>query len=187
MGLRASETVSVSLHDVVVGADAVVGDPGRGFVYAMESIDRGRLAVAAQAVGIAQAALEHSRSYALERHQFGSAIGSFGAIQAKVAEMVIRIEASRALLHEVARRNDAGGPEGAGDRTADAAMTKVLASETAMWTANQAVQIFGGYGYMRDYPVEKLMRDAKGTEIYEGTNEILRMLVARQHLGRAEN
>ena len=127
------------------------------------------LGIAAQSIGIAQAALDHARGYAAERKQFAAALREFEAIQFKLADMATRIEAARALLHAAASEPS----------TARSAMAKLFASETAMWVTTQAVQIFGGYGYMRDYPVEKLMRDAKATEIYEGTNEIQRVVIAR--------
>lgn len=186
MGLCASETVSVLLDGVRVDADAVVGDPERGFQYAMEALDVGRLGVAAQAVGIAQAAFEHSVAYALERKQFGRSISEFGAIQDKLADMATRIGGARALVHAGAAAMDSGSRgSGADSPAARAASAKLQASETAFWVADEAVQIFGGYGYMRDYPVEKLLRDAKGTEIYEGTSEILRFVIAREILNEA--
>jgi alkylation response protein AidB-like acyl-CoA dehydrogenase len=190
MGLRASQTVSVELEDVQVAADRVLGDPTQGLRYALEALNVGRLGVAAQAVGIAQEAFEHATKYALARHQFGQAIAEFGAIQFKLADMASRIAASRSLLHTAAARmeaEDAGAARGAEAVPALAAMAKLTASENAMWIADEAVQIFGGYGYMRDYPVEKLMRDAKGTEIYEGTSEIMRLVVAREILKEARD
>lgn len=169
LGLRPVSVATVRLNDVRVGADALLGQEGRGFGYAMEGLDTGRLGIAAQAVGISQAALEHARGYADERRQFGRAIREFEAVQFKLADMATRTAAARALLaHAVAT-----------PASARSSMAKLFASETAMWVATQAVQIFGGYGYMRDYPVEKLMRDAKATEIYEGTNEIQRVVIAR--------
>lgn len=186
MGLRASETVTVRLDGVRIDADAVVGDPEQGFRYAMEALDVGRLGIAAQAVGIAQAAFEHSVAYALERKQFGRPIAEFGAIQGKLADMAARISGARALVHAGAAAMDSGScGSGADSRSARAASAKLQASETAFWVADEAVQIFGGYGYMRDYPVEKLLRDAKGTEIYEGTSEILRLVIAREILNEA--
>jgi len=149
----------------------------------------GRLMVAAQSLGVAEAAFEHSLRYAGEREQFGTPLSGFGAIQEKLAGMAQRIAQSRALLQQVAGEVESGelvqGGSFPRSLPARAAMSKVAASETAMWVADEAVQIFGGYGYMRDYPVEKLMRDAKGTEIYEGTNEVLRWLVARDAIREA--
>ncbi|MEZ4415031.1 MAG: acyl-CoA dehydrogenase family protein [Gemmatimonadota bacterium] len=186
LGLRASETVGVDL-DLEVSEEALVGEAGGGFGYAMRALTLGRLGVAAQAVGIAQAAGEHATRYARERQQFGRPLGEFGAMQEKLAAVAIRVAAARSLLWSTAERLDLAGTEvTSSDLTlpASCAAVKVLASETAMFAADEAVQIFGGYGYMRDYPVEKLMRDAKGTEIYEGTNEILRWVVARDLLRR---
>jgi butyryl-CoA dehydrogenase len=183
--------VTVHLDGVTVPDDAVLGDPAGGLRQAMLALDVGRAGIGAQAVGIARAALEHATAYALEREQFNHPIADFGAIQEKLAEMAARVEGARALVHSAGSLLGARSQEGrslpAGDRTAAAraAMAKLLASRTAMWVTDEAVQVFGGYGYMRDYPVEKLMRDAKGTEIYEGTSEILRVVIARELLGRA--
>jgi alkylation response protein AidB-like acyl-CoA dehydrogenase len=190
MGLRASETVTVHLDGVTVPDDAVLGDPGEGLKNALVALDVGRAGIGAQAVGVARAALEHAAAYALEREQFNQPIARFGAIQEKLAEMAARVEGARALVHSAGallQARAAGGPASRGDRSAAAraAMAKLLASRTAMWVTDEAVQVFGGYGYMRDYPVEKLMRDAKGTEIYEGTSEILRVVIAREVLARA--
>jgi len=177
MGLRASNTTAVHFEDLRLPAGHLVGDAGSGLQYALEALDGGRLGVAAQACGIARAALEHATRYAAERRQFGRAIAEFEGLQFKLADMATRLAAARALLHEAARRRDAGEPA-----TQWAAMAKLCASETAMWVATQAVQVFGGYGFMRDYPVERLMRDAKATEIYEGTSEIQRLVIARHLL-----
>jgi alkylation response protein AidB-like acyl-CoA dehydrogenase len=190
LGLRASQTVAVELDGVMLGGDALLGEEGQGLVYALQALDVGRLGIAAQAVGIARAAMEHAVAYAHERHQFGRALSEFGATRAKVAEMHRRIAGARALAHHAGRAaqaleggaNPRTGPEGV---TALAAAAKLTASESATWVADEAVQIFGGYGYMRDYPVEKLLRDAKGTEIYEGTNEIMRHVIAREVLRAA--
>lgn len=181
MGLRASETVQVELDGVRVTDRRLVGDRRSGLRYALGALDLGRLGIAAQAVGIAQASLEHAVRYARERRQFGRPIASFGAVRSKLAVMATRIAASRALFMEGAaawerrdRLTDGGLPV-----TARSAMAKLFASETAGWVTEEAVRIFGGYGFMREFPVEKLMRDAKGTEIYEGTSEILRFVVGR--------
>jgi alkylation response protein AidB-like acyl-CoA dehydrogenase len=177
MGLRASNTAALVFQDMRLPGDHLLGDASSGFLYALEALDSGRLGIAAQACGIARAALEHATRYAGERRQFGRPIKDFEAIQFKLADMATRLAAARALLHEAARRKDAG------ERTTQwAAMAKLFASETAMWVATQAVQVFGGYGFMRDYPVERLMRDAKATEIYEGTSEIQRVVVGRELL-----
>ena len=175
MGLRASPTVQLVFHDLRVPAANLLGDPTQGFVYAMQSLDNGRLGIAAQAVGIARAALEHSTRYAAERRQFNKPIKEFEAIQFKLADMVTRITASRALLYSAAAAKDRGEPI-----TQFSAMSKLMASETAMWVTTEAIQIFGGYGYVKDYPVERLFRDAKVTEIYEGTSEIQRIVIARE-------
>ena len=181
MGLCASETVSVDLEGVRVGPDRLVGEPGRALGYALGALDLGRLGIGAQAVGIAQAALEHATGYARERRQFGRPIADFGAIRSSLAMMAARIAASRALVMEGAAAWEARG-DGVGEGlpvTARSAMAKLLATETAMWVTEEAVRIFGGYGFMREFPVEKLMRDAKGTEIYEGTSEVLRLVIGR--------
>ncbi|MXV94832.1 MAG: acyl-CoA dehydrogenase [Gemmatimonadetes bacterium] len=181
MGLRASETVEVELDDVRIGADRLVGDPARGLGYALEALDLGRLGIGAQAVGIASAALEHAIGYARERRQFGRPIAAFGAIRSKLAVMATRIAAARALVMDGARAwetRDAPVAD-AVSVTARSAMAKLMASETAGLVTEEAVRIFGGYGFMREYPVEKLMRDAKATEIYEGTSEILRLVIGR--------
>ncbi len=190
LGLAASETVTLRFTDVGLPAGARLGEEGQGWEVARDALVVGRLMVAAQSLGVAEAAFEHALRYAGEREQFGTPLTGFGAIQEKLAGMAQRIAQSRALLHQVAEEVEAGEPAAGGSvpraLPARAALAKVSASETAMWVADEAVQIFGGYGYMRDYPVEKLMRDAKGTEIYEGTNEVLRWLVARDAIREAD-
>jgi alkylation response protein AidB-like acyl-CoA dehydrogenase len=178
MGLRASNTATIALEDVRLPKDALLGDEGMGFVYAMEGLDAGRLGIAAQATGIARRALEHTIEYCAVRKQFNQALRDFQGVQFKLADMATRVEAGRALAHAAGARRDRGLPI-----THHAAMAKLFASEGAMWVTTQAIQLFGGYGYMRDYPVEKLFRDAKVTEIYEGTSEIQRIVIARG-LGR---
>jgi alkylation response protein AidB-like acyl-CoA dehydrogenase len=175
MGQRASETVGISFHDMFVPDDQLLGDPSQGFIYALQGLDSGRLGIAALSVGIAQAALEHSLAYAAERRQFGRAIREFEGMQFKLASMATRVEAARALLHRAAAIKDAGEPV-----AKYSAMAKLFASEAAMYVTTEAVQVFGGYGYVREYPVEKLFRDAKVTEIYEGTSEIQRLVIARE-------
>ncbi|HJU69631.1 MAG TPA: acyl-CoA dehydrogenase family protein [Gemmatimonadaceae bacterium] len=175
LGLRASPTVQLSFDRMHVPADQLLGQEGKGFVYAMQSLDNGRLGVAAQAVGIARAALEYSVRYAGERRQFGHPLKEFEAIQFKLANMATRITAARALLYSAASAKDRGEPI-----TQFSSMSKLFASETAMWVTTEAIQIFGGYGYMKEYPVERLFRDAKVTEIYEGTSEIQRIVIARE-------
>src|SRR5216117_3824471 len=181
MGLRASNTAGIELADLRLSTAQMLGDEGMGFVYAMEGLEAGRLGIGAQGVGIARKALELSLKYCAERRQFGKAIEDFQAVQFKLADMATRIEAARALAQRAAARKDAGE-----DITLYASMAKVFASETAMWVTTQAIQLFGGYGYMRDFPVEKLFRDAKVTEIYEGTSEIQRLIIARELYPRAE-
>lgn len=186
LGMRASQTVSVQLNDVRVGGDALVGEAGAGLGYALEALDLGRIGVAAQAVGVGRAALEHATRYALEREQFGTPIARFGALQAKLADGAQRLAGGRSLAYEAAEAWEAwrnGTPRtGLNGVTARAAMAKLAASEAASFTADEAIQIYGGYGYMRHYPVEKLLRDAKGAEIYEGTNEIMRRVIAGEIL-----
>ncbi|HXV85043.1 MAG TPA: acyl-CoA dehydrogenase family protein [Gemmatimonadales bacterium] len=174
MGLRASRTTGLVLQDVRLPADHLLGESGAGLRYALGALNSGRLGVGAQAVGIARAALDASVRYAGERRQFDRPIREFQAIQFKLADMATRVAAARALVHEGARAR----ARGEGFATW-ASMAKLFASETAMWVTMQAVQVFGGYGYMRDYPVERLFRDAKVTEIYEGTSEVQRILIAR--------
>jgi alkylation response protein AidB-like acyl-CoA dehydrogenase len=175
MGLRGDPTVQIILQDARVPAANLLGAEGMGFIYAMQSLDHGRLGIAAQSIGIARAAMEHSVKYAAERRQFGKPIKEFQAIQFKLADMATKITSSRALLYAAAAAKDRGEPI-----TQFASMSKLQASETAMWVTTQAIQIFGGYGYIKDYPVERLFRDAKVTEIYEGTSEIQRIVIARE-------
>ncbi|HKS05001.1 MAG TPA: acyl-CoA dehydrogenase [Gemmatimonadaceae bacterium] len=174
LGLRSSPTVQIVFDHMRLPADRLLGEEGRGFKYAMQSLEHGRLGIAAQAIGIARAACDASVAYAKERKQFGRPIADFQAIQHKLADMSSRVHASRALLHSAASAKDRGERVGA-----VASMVKLLASETAMWVTTQAIQVFGGYGYVKEYPVERYFRDAKVTEIYEGTNEIQRMVIAR--------
>ena len=175
MGLRGSATTQLVFDEMRVPAENLLGQEGMGFVYAMQSLDNGRLGISAQSIGIARAALEHSVRYAAERKQFGKPIKEFQAIQFKLADMSTRVAASRALLYAAAAAKDRGQPI-----TQFGSMSKLMASETAMWVTTQAIQIFGGYGYVKDYPVERLFRDAKVTEIYEGTSEIQRIVIARE-------
>jgi hypothetical protein len=146
-----------------------------GFVYAMRSLDNGRLGIAAQAVGLARAALEHATNYAGQRRQFGKAIREYQAIQFKLADMALRTTAARTLLHATAAAKDRGEAV-----TVYSSMSKLMASETAMFVTDEAVQIYGGYGYIKEYPVERYLRDAKVTEIYEGTSEIQRIVISRE-------
>jgi hypothetical protein len=174
MGLRASPTVQLVFDEMRVPADRMLGAEGMGFIYAMQSLEHGRLGIAAQAIGIARAAFEAARDYALERQQFGRPIAEFQGIQFKLADMATRIVAARALLHTTAAAKDRGLAV-----PGEVSMCKLFASEMAMWVTTQAIQVFGGYGYVRDYPVEKYFRDAKVTEIYEGTSEVQRIIIGR--------
>jgi alkylation response protein AidB-like acyl-CoA dehydrogenase len=175
MGLRASPTVQLNFDGLRVPAENLLGEEGQGFVYAMRSLDNGRMGIAAQALGIGRAALDAALDYAAERKQFGQPIRDFQAIQFKLADMASRLTSARAMLHLTAAAKDRGE-----STTLYGSMAKLLASETAMYVTTEAVQIFGGYGYVKDYPVEKYFRDAKITEIYEGTSEIQRIVIARE-------
>lgn len=188
LGLCAAEIVDIELDDVRVPADHVIGDPARGHVYATQVLPASRLCGAAVALGIAQAAFEHATGYAREREQFGRSLTGFGAIRHKLAGMAMRIAAARALVRETALGLEAAGAGGeagmaAGTDRPELAVTPDMArwaaNHAAVSVAREAVQIFGGYGYMRDYPVEKLMRDASGTGICEATGEVLRIIAAR--------
>lgn len=189
LGLSASESITLRFRDVALSADALLGGEGSGWKVVVDALVVGRLMVAAQSLGIAEAAFEHALRYAGEREQFGTPLSGFGAIQEKLAGMAQRIAQSRALLQQVAGEVESGSVAAGGSLPRSlpsrAALSKVAASEAAMWVADEAVQIFGGYGYMRDYPVEKLMRDAKGTQIIGGTNELLNWLVARDAIREA--
>jgi alkylation response protein AidB-like acyl-CoA dehydrogenase len=180
LGLRSSPTVQLVFDRMRLSQDRLLGVEGRGFKYAMQSLEHGRMGIAAQAIGIARAACDAAVAYAKERKQFGRPIADFQASQHKLADMASRVHASRALLHAAAAAKDRGERVGA-----VASMVKLLASETAMWVTTQAIQVFGGYGYVKEYPVERYFRDAKVTEIYEGTNEIQRMVIARALLQTA--
>lgn len=177
LGLRASSTVQLILEDVRVPASHLLGEVGSGFKIAMHTLDGGRIGIAAQAVGIAQACLDASIKYAGEREAFDQPIGKFQAIQFKIANMATRLEAARLLVYNAARLKDEGKPHGK-----EAAMAKLFGSETANDAAREAVQIHGGAGYLEDFPVERFFRDARITEIYEGTSEIQRIVIARHVL-----
>ncbi len=177
LGLRASSTVQLIFEDARVPASNVLGEVGQGFKIAMHTLDGGRIGIAAQGVGIAQACLDASIKYAGEREAFDQLIGKFQAVQFKIADMAMRIEAARLLVYNAARLKDEGKPHGK-----EAAMAKLFASETANSAAREAVQIHGGAGYLEDFPVERYFRDARITEIYEGTSEIQRIVIARHVL-----
>ncbi len=174
MGIRTSATREMILNDVKVPKENLLGREGMGFIIAMRTFERTRIGVGAQAVGIAESAFEHAVKFAKERHQFGKSISSFEGIQFMLAEMATKIESAKALVYNVAKYIDSG----AKDIATPSAMAKLYASNVAMEVTTQAVQIMGGYGYMKDYPVEKLMRDAKITQIYEGTNEIQKLVIS---------
>jgi alkylation response protein AidB-like acyl-CoA dehydrogenase len=174
LGIRGSDTCSIQFTDVKVPKENKIGDDGFGFKYAMLVLNGGRIGIAAQALGIAQGAYERSVQYANERKAFGKSIINHQAIQFKLADMATRIEAARLLVYKAALNKDNGK-----DYALSSAMAKVFASETAMWTATEAVQIHGGYGYVKEYHVERMMRDAKITQIYEGTSEVQRIVIGR--------
>jgi alkylation response protein AidB-like acyl-CoA dehydrogenase len=174
MGIRCSATRELVFQDCKVPAKNILGKEGMGFIVAMRTLDKTRPGIGAQAVGIAAGALYEALKYSRERVQFGSPISSIQAVQHMLANMATEVEAARALVYAVARAVDAGS----NDYTKEAAMAKLFASDMAMRVTTDAVQIFGGYGYMKEYPVEKMMRDAKITQIYEGTNQIQRNQIA---------
>jgi len=176
MGIRASTTRELIFNDCRIPRENLLGREGTGFMVAMKTLDKTRPGIGAQAVGIAQGALEEAVKYARERVQFGQPISSFQAIQHMLADMATQVEAARALVYATARMIDGGAKSFA----KESAMAKVFASDVAMRVTTDAVQVFGGYGYMKEYPVEKMMRDAKITQIYEGTNQIQRNVIALQ-------
>lgn len=177
MGLRASNTGSLTFEDVVVPSKNVLGKEGKGFGIFMEALSHGRPMVGALAVGLAQGAYEEAIRYSKERKQFKQQISNFQSIQFMLADMAMNIEAARLLVHKSVRLLEEGKPS-----TLNSSFAKCFASDTAMKVATDAVQIFGGYGYIREYPVEKYFRDAKITQIYEGTNQIQRVVIARNIL-----
>ena len=181
MGLRSSPTAEMYFDGVTVPEDHLVGEAGRGFAETMQGMEEGRIMVAALSLGIAQGALDHAVAYAAERRQFGKPIAAFQGLQFLIADMGIRVEAARSLILDAAEAYLAGRP----DAARLAAMAKTFASDAAMAVTTDAVQVLGGSGYVTDFPVEMLMRDAKINQIYEGTNQIQRMLIARSLLGSA--
>ncbi len=174
LGIRASATRELIFQDCKVPVENLLAKEGRGFLIAMATFDKSRTSVGAQALGIAQAALDEAVKYSKERVQFGAPISSFQAIQFMLADMAMQIEAARSLVYSVARYIDSG----AKSVSKEAAMAKAFASDVAMKVTIDAIQVLGGYGYMKEYPVEKMMRDAKITQIYEGTNQIQRLIIA---------
>lgn len=177
MGIRGSSTSQIVLEDCRVPQENLLGNEGDGFKIAMTTLDGGRIGIAAQALGIARGAFEDALQYAKQREAFGQPIANFQGIQWMLADMAVRIDAARLLIWRAAMLKQAGERY-----TKEAAMAKLFASETAMWTVTKAVQIHGGYGYIKDYRVERFFRDAKITEIYEGTSEIQRNVIARELL-----
>ena len=174
LGIRSSPTLELSFQDCRIPKENLLGEEGEGFKIAMMTLDGGRNGIAAQAVGIAQGALDAAVSYAKERKQFGRPIGQHQGIGFKLADMATKIEAARLLTYQAAWLESEGLPYGKAS-----AMSKLFAGDTAMEVTTEAVQVFGGYGYTKDYPVERFMRDAKITQIYEGTNEIQRLVISR--------
>jgi alkylation response protein AidB-like acyl-CoA dehydrogenase len=181
LGLRASDTAEVIFENCRIPKENCLGAPGHGFVDSLKVLDRGRVSIAALAVGMAQGAYEAATDYAKQRKQFSKPIGSFQAIQWKLADMATEIDAARLLTYRAAALADRGVRE-----TREASMAKLFAGEVAVRVANEAVQIHGGYGFIKDYPVEKYYRDVKLCTIGEGTSEIQRMIIARELLGRLE-
>jgi alkylation response protein AidB-like acyl-CoA dehydrogenase len=179
MGICGSVTTEVVFRDCLVPAGNLLGAEGQGFKITMDTLDAGRIGVAAQAVGIARSALEDAIAYASQRRQFGQTIASFQAIQFMIADMATAIEAARLLTLRAAELRDQNIP-----CARESAMAKLFASDTAMRVSTDALQLFGGYGYMKEFPAERHMRDAKITQIYEGTNQIQRVVIARSLLGR---
>jgi alkylation response protein AidB-like acyl-CoA dehydrogenase len=178
MGIRGSPTREVILTDARIPGDRLIGQEGSGFAYAMTTLDYSRPAIAAQALGIAQGALEVASRYATERQQFGRPVAEFQGVSFMLADMAMRLEAARMLVYKALALCDASDPR----MTYFSSVAKCFASDAAMSITTDAVQVLGGYGYMREYPVERFMRDAKITQIYEGTNQIQRVVIARELL-----
>ncbi len=174
LGIRASSTCELVLEDVRVGPENVLGEVGKGYKVAIETLDEGRIGIGAQMVGLAQGALDHTIKYVKERQQFGRAVSSFQAVQFELADMATDIEAARLMVYNAARLKDAGKPF-----LTAAAMAKLFSSEVAQRVASQCIDLFGGYGFTKDYPVEKLYRDAKIGTIYEGTSNMQRQTIAK--------
>lgn len=173
LGIRGSATCELIMENCIVPAENLLGAEGKGFGIAMKTLDGGRIGIASQALGIAQGAMDETVKYVMERKQFGKPIGKFQNTQFQLADLETKIQASRLLVRKAAFKKDTNQPY-----SADAAMAKLFAAETAMEMTTKAVQFHGGYGYTREYPVERMMRDAKITEIYEGTSEVQRMVIA---------
>ncbi|MFE2051292.1 acyl-CoA dehydrogenase [Streptomyces sp. NPDC059459] len=175
LGIKGSPTREVYLDNVRIPADRMIGEEGTGFATAMKTLDHTRITIAAQALGIAQGALDYAKGYVKERKQFGKPIADFQGIQFMLADMAMKIEAARQLTYAAAAKSERGDS----DLTFQGAAAKCFASDVAMEVTTDAVQLLGGYGYTRDYPVERMMRDAKITQIYEGTNQVQRIVMAR--------
>jgi alkylation response protein AidB-like acyl-CoA dehydrogenase len=180
LGIKGSPTCEIYFTDCAIPADRIIGEPGTGFGTAMRTFDHTRPAIGAQAVGIAQGALDAAVAYTKERSQFGRAVADFQGVQFMIADMAMQLEAARHLVYVAATKVDRGEK----DKTFFASAAKCYASDVAMRVATDAVQLFGGAGYTRDFPVERMMRDAKITQIYEGTNQIQRVVMSRQLLGK---
>jgi alkylation response protein AidB-like acyl-CoA dehydrogenase len=178
MGIKGSPTCEIYFDHCVIPGNRIIGEPGTGFKTALRTLDHTRLTIGAQALGIAQGAIDASIAYTKQRHQFGRSISEFQGVQFMLADMAMRTEAARQLIYSAAAKAERGDP----NLTFHSAAAKCFASDTAMSVTTDAVQLFGGYGYTRDFPVERMMRDAKITQIYEGTNQINRMVMARQLL-----
>ncbi len=183
LGIKGSPTKEVYLDNVRIPADRMIGSEGEGFSIAMRTLDHTRVTIAAQAVGVAQGALDYALGYAKERQQFGKSISEFQGLQFMLADMGMKVEAARQLTYAAAGRSERGDA----DLTFFGAAAKCFASDTAMQVTTDAVQVLGGYGYTRDYPVERMMRDAKITQIYEGTNQVQRIVMARQLLAGVQS
>lgn len=178
LGIKGSPTREVYLDNVRIPGDRIIGEVGQGFAIAMETLDHTRVTIAAQAVGVAQGALDYAVGYVQERQQFGKKIAEFQGLQFMLADMGMKVEAARQLTYAAAGRSERGDK----DLTFFGAAAKAFASDTAMQVTTDAVQLLGGYGFTRDYPVERMMRDSKITQIYEGTNQVQRIVMARQLL-----
>jgi alkylation response protein AidB-like acyl-CoA dehydrogenase len=177
MGMNGSGTVTLNFDNAIVPVSQRLGDEGDGFKIAMSNLDGGRIGIGAQALGIARAAFDAAKAYTKQREQFGKPIADFQAVQFMLADMATRIEAARLLVYRAAALRQEGRP-----CSKEASMAKYFATDTAMYVTTEAVQLFGGYGYSKEYPVERFMRDAKVTQIYEGTNQIQRLVVAKHLL-----
>jgi butyryl-CoA dehydrogenase/short/branched chain acyl-CoA dehydrogenase len=177
LGIRASSTCELIFDGCRVPAANVLGEPGKGYRIAIETLNEGRIAIGGQMLGLARGAFDHAVAYAKERRQFGKPIADFQGVQFDIAEMAVEIEAARLLVYNAARLRDAGKPF-----VTEAAMAKYFASQIAETVASRAIEVFGGVGFTRDYPVEKLYRDAKIGRIYEGTSNMQRVLIAKRYL-----